>query len=189
MTSNISQHKRKSIGKKARFEVFKRDGFQCQYCGAHPPAVILHVDHIQPVSVGGDNHVDNLITSCESCNLGKGARLLSAIPESLSAKAERIKEQEEQIKGYSEIAQARKEREHEEAWDVADIFVNHFCAEGIRKDWLQSIKTFIRKLGVVETCEAMEKAVARKPRSKNACFPYFCGICWNIIRDAENGQG
>lgn len=26
---------RKSISKKLRFDVFKRDGFKCQYCGAH----------------------------------------------------------------------------------------------------------------------------------------------------------
>lgn len=36
---------RKSLSKKTRFEVFKRDSFECQYCGAHPPSTILHVDH------------------------------------------------------------------------------------------------------------------------------------------------
>ena len=29
----------RSLSKKARFEIFKRDGFVCQYCGAHPPKV------------------------------------------------------------------------------------------------------------------------------------------------------
>jgi len=28
---------RTPISKRVRFEVFKRDGFQCQYCGASPP--------------------------------------------------------------------------------------------------------------------------------------------------------
>jgi 5-methylcytosine-specific restriction endonuclease McrA len=49
--------KRKSISKKARFEVFKRDAFSCQYCGAHPPDSILHVDHIVPVALGGGNEI------------------------------------------------------------------------------------------------------------------------------------
>lgn len=31
--------KRKGIGKKLRFTIFKRDGFVCQYCGAKPPEV------------------------------------------------------------------------------------------------------------------------------------------------------
>lgn len=34
--------KKAGISKRLRFEVFKRDGFVCQYCGNHPPAVVLH---------------------------------------------------------------------------------------------------------------------------------------------------
>lgn len=63
--------KRKSFSKKERFEVFKRDSFTCQYCGAKAPDVILEVDHIKPVSEGGDNDIMNLITSCFTCNRGK----------------------------------------------------------------------------------------------------------------------
>ena len=47
--------KRKSINKKIRFEVFKRDNFTCQYCGKSAPNVILEIDHITPVSKGGNN--------------------------------------------------------------------------------------------------------------------------------------
>ncbi|EPB3353881.1 HNH endonuclease [Escherichia coli] len=68
---------RSGITKKIRFEVFKRDGFKCQYCGSSAPDVILHVDHINPVSKGGDNDMMNLITSCDSCNGGKSDKLLS----------------------------------------------------------------------------------------------------------------
>ncbi|MBO4509112.1 MAG: HNH endonuclease [Spirochaetaceae bacterium] len=59
------------IPKRIRFEVFKRDSFTCQYCGRKAPEVILHIDHIKPVSIGGTNELLNLTTSCESCNLGK----------------------------------------------------------------------------------------------------------------------
>jgi hypothetical protein len=69
--------KRKSTGKKLRFEVFKRDSFTCQYCGAKAPDVLLHVDHIKPVARGGADVIMNLITSCAACNGGKGARELS----------------------------------------------------------------------------------------------------------------
>ena len=68
---------RQSIKKSVRFEVFKRDSFTCQYCGKAAPDVVLHVDHIKPVSRGGENDLLNLITSCADCNLGKGARELS----------------------------------------------------------------------------------------------------------------
>lgn len=67
---------RKAISKKVRFEVFKRDSFTCQYCGKAAPDVILHIDHIDPVSKGGDNSIINLITSCADCNGGKSNRAL-----------------------------------------------------------------------------------------------------------------
>lgn len=69
--------KRKSITKKIRFEVFKRDSFTCQYCGGCSPDIVLEIDHINPIANGGDNDILNLITSCVACNRGKGAKLLS----------------------------------------------------------------------------------------------------------------
>lgn len=68
--------KRKPLSKKTRFEIFKRDSFTCQYCGAVAPDVLLHIDHIIPVASGGTNEFLNLITSCQACNAGKGKREL-----------------------------------------------------------------------------------------------------------------
>lgn len=62
---------RHPLSKKLRFEVFKRDSFTCQYCGRKAPDVILHVDHITPVSKGGTNDLMNLVTACQECNSGK----------------------------------------------------------------------------------------------------------------------
>ena len=50
-----------SLTKKIRFEVFKRDGFQCGYCGNTPPKVVLEVDHIEPISKGGKDDMNNLL--------------------------------------------------------------------------------------------------------------------------------
>lgn len=69
--------KRKSMSKKTRFEVFKRDSFACQYCGRSAPNVILNADHIHPAGKDGANDILNLITSCMDCNAGKSDRLLS----------------------------------------------------------------------------------------------------------------
>lgn len=68
--------KRKSTGKRLRFEVFKRDHFTCQYCGTQPPTVVLVADHITPVAEGGLSTIDNLLTACEPCNQGKANKLL-----------------------------------------------------------------------------------------------------------------
>lgn len=67
---------RKALSKKLRFEVFKRDRFTCQYCGAAAPEAVLHCDHMHPVAEGGTNELLNLITACGGCNLGKGAKRL-----------------------------------------------------------------------------------------------------------------
>lgn len=68
--------KRKAIPQSTRFEVFKRDSFRCQYCGRSAPDVVLNLDHVVPVSKGGDNDIMNLVTSCVECNGGKGAVML-----------------------------------------------------------------------------------------------------------------
>lgn len=73
----MSGTKRKALSKKTRFEVFKRDKFTCQYCGSKAPDVVLQADHITPVAAGGGNELLNLITSCDTCNSGKGARELA----------------------------------------------------------------------------------------------------------------
>ena len=69
--------KRKNLSKSVRFEVFKRDSFKCQYCGKSAPDVVLEVDHIIPVSKGGDNDISNLITACFDCNRGKRDKKLT----------------------------------------------------------------------------------------------------------------
>ena len=68
---------RKSIKKGLRFEILNRDNFTCRYCGAKAPDVSLEVDHVVPVSRGGKNNKENLVTSCWGCNIGKGAKVLT----------------------------------------------------------------------------------------------------------------
>lgn len=178
--------KRKAISTKTRFEVFKRDGFVCQYCGAHPPQAILHVDHIVPVIEGGDNDPSNLVTACDKCNLGKGPRSLTAIPESLKNKAARIAESEAQLRGYHEMMEAARSRREVDAWRVADVFIKHYSKDdSIRRDWLQSIRTFVDKLGVYECLDAIERAITKQPYNDAHCFRYFCGICWNKIKEPQ----
>lgn len=174
--------KRKAISKKVRFDIFKRDGFKCMYCGAHPPSVLLHVDHIRPVADGGGNEDSNLVTSCEPCNLGKGARLLSDIPTGLAEKALAVAEREDQIKGYQKVMQSKRLRLDKEAWSVMHILTEETT---VSRDWMNSLRMFIDKLGVYEVMEAMEIATAKSLRTEQKIWSYFCGICWNKLRKLE----
>ena len=64
-----------------RYEVLRRDSFRCQLCGASASdGVLLHVDHIIPVSKGGKTEFSNLRTLCDRCNLGKGDKI-EVLPE------------------------------------------------------------------------------------------------------------
>ena len=51
-----------------RNRIYKRDGYQCVYCGSHKN---LTLDHVIPKSRGGSNTWTNLVTSCQKCNLKK----------------------------------------------------------------------------------------------------------------------
>lgn len=64
--------RRKSISDRTRFEVFKRDGFRCRYCGATADTAALHVDHGVPLVAGGADEFANYVTACHLCNSGKG---------------------------------------------------------------------------------------------------------------------
>lgn len=173
---------RKALSKKTRFEVFKRDLFTCQYCGAHPPGVLLHVDHVLAVSNGGGNDRDNLTTACEPCNLGKGARSLAAVPESLSEKAKRVAEADAQLLGYQAILEAKRARIDAEMWRVADALDTASSTLGMDKRWLAGIRNFIDKLGLHKVLDATDIARRKFPYGGQKTFLYFCGICWKEIR-------
>lgn len=56
-----------------RFNVFLRDGFQCQYCGSKQ-LDMLTFDHVVPRSRGGRTTWENIVAACAPCNLKKGGR-------------------------------------------------------------------------------------------------------------------
>ena len=59
--------------------LFARDEYRCQYCNRHRTKLrgreFLTRDHIVPLSRGGNNRWDNVVTACSPCNNRKGSRL------------------------------------------------------------------------------------------------------------------
>ncbi|MBC8524617.1 MAG: HNH endonuclease [Chlorobium phaeobacteroides] len=55
-----------------RKNIFRRDNFQCQYCGTC--GTPLTIDHMTPRSQGGEDSWENLVTACGPCNTKKGNR-------------------------------------------------------------------------------------------------------------------
>lgn len=54
-----------------RNRIYKRDNYECVYCGSTRH---LTLDHVIPKSRGGRNDWNNLVTSCQKCNLKKADR-------------------------------------------------------------------------------------------------------------------
>lgn len=178
---------RTPLSKTVRFEVFKRDGFKCQYCGAQPPDVTLEADHVIPLAEGGPNDMDNLITSCFACNRGKGARSLSSIPQSLEDKAAEIAEREEQVLALTQMIKASHDLLEERMWEIAEI-LHPGASDGYQRSKCTSIRRFIEQLGFPETFDAARIAESRFASGTAACFRYFCGVCWRKIKEARGEE-
>ena len=72
--TTIPKPGRRSISNSKRYDVLRRDKFQCVLCGASGSEAKLEVDHIIPVSQGGTDDIHNLRCLCFRCNRGKHAK-------------------------------------------------------------------------------------------------------------------
>lgn len=157
--------KRTAIKKSVRFEVFKRDSFACQYCGAKAPEAVLHIDHINPVSNGGDNEIINLITACKDCNLGKSDRLLddsSAITKQRE-QIERLSERREQLEM---MLKWRDEALHAEDMLLEAIegaILENIDGRDITESGYKLIKRWSKKFRVNDILSAIDLAAENMP--------------------------
>jgi CRISPR/Cas system Type II protein with McrA/HNH and RuvC-like nuclease domain len=171
------------ITKKLRFEVFKRDGFKCAYCGKSPPQVMLEVDHIQPKSKKGKDDINNLITACFDCNRGKKNIPLTRIPLKLSQNLEVLKESEDQLKEYRKFVQRIERRMIKDIEDISQIYANYYEKWELSERFKTvSLKRFLSILPKHEIAEAMNLAISKFPSDEDKVIQYFCGICWRKIK-------
>jgi hypothetical protein len=72
----IEDGKRIFLTKSERFDILKRDGFRCVYCGITSADTQLEIDHIVPIGKNGSTKTENLAAACNLCNRGKGLKIL-----------------------------------------------------------------------------------------------------------------
>ena len=58
----------------SRVNIYARDGYRCQYCGAQCSIDELTYDHVIPRSRGGRTTWENIVSCCYSCNAKKANR-------------------------------------------------------------------------------------------------------------------
>lgn len=55
----MAKSNRDGLPQGVRFNVFRRDGFKCRYCGRSSSNVVLHCDHVIARSKGGADTEEN----------------------------------------------------------------------------------------------------------------------------------
>lgn len=155
-----------SVSKRVRFEVLKRDGFKCRYCGVSSREAVLQVDHVVPVSCGGDDTYMNLAAACTRCNAGKAGMPLDYVREgdALSLQESRA--------GHDAASQLAKNFMHlwEETFGNLDGYQVH------------SVHRFGYSLALDQLAEAVYLTRDKGLDDEGERWRYFCGICWRFIK-------
>lgn len=181
---------RKPIPKSVRFEVFKRDDFRCQYCGAVAPDVILEVDHIKPVSKGGTNDILNLVTACRDCNRGKRDKVLSD-RSTVEIQRQRLEDLQTRREQLEMILQWRDELQNELEIEVSAIesMFERRTGSGFTEHGRSGIRKQIKQFGFSEVYEATEISLDRyyfgTDRSWDNAYRKIGGICYNRKKARE----
>jgi len=176
--------KRISLSKKMRFDVFKRDGFKCVYCGRQPPHVTLEVDYLAVNDPGGPDSIDNYATSCPYCNQPSSLQL---IPLSLELHTASLEERKEQYVALQRQVHEIERRVERSIYEVELVFQSYFSDGEFTAKFKNTVKMFIARLGLAQVKNAMEIS-CDKIISPSLAEQYFCGICWKKVRDIEHHQ-
>lgn len=167
---------RRALSKRLRFEVFKRDGFRCVYCGATPSSTVLRVDHVLPVKRGGTDDASNLVTACHDCNGGK-----SDVPldehRLVTLDAAAVREHAEQILAYL-AAQRELDAANETVLDAVREIWEETYPSGNTKQELGILRAALREFTVADVMEWVRQATVRT-WSRTRAIKYFCGIVRN----------
>lgn len=173
-----------AISKRLRYEILRRDQHTCRYCGDSAPDVKLTVDHVLPVALGGSDDPTNLVAACGPCNSGKS---------SSSPDAPLVADVEEKALIWRRalaLAVERREVEYRDRELLLDFFETEWdgwCDAPSPKDsdWRSTVTQFT-SLGItpIEFSDAIDVAY-RSRASHSKVWSYFCGVCWNKVRQIE----
>lgn len=177
--------RRAPISKRLRFEIFKRDGFRCVYCGATPVSSPLHVDHVEPVAAGGESGPENLVTACASCNLGK-----SSVPlHDRKFKADMVSEADldhaQQIREYLEVQREVARARGAVVAELLGYWAERCGGERyLPRDLEGRLRILVKEFEPAKLMEAID-IVAAKSLGTTSSLKYFHGI----LRRWRNEQG
>lgn len=173
-----------AVSKRTRYEVLRRDNHTCRYCGGAAPDVVLTVDHVTPVALGGTDDPTNLVAACKDCNAGKSssspdAELVADVSQDAFRWAAAIKQAAETMAAETE-ARWKLNAEFNELWTEVGM---GFRGEWHRPaDWTSALDTFRHHgLPQAEIIDSFWVMQGKDGIAANSRWRYFCGICWRKI--------
>jgi len=175
-----------AITKTLRFEVFRRDGFRCAYCGQAPPTVILEIDHVNPKVNGGEDSVNNYLTACYSCNHGKKGKPLDKIPPQLIKNLEDMKKEEKQLYDYQKWIKKIERRERKATKTLNEIYEKHFPTWKFNDTGNEQISKFLKMLPLYEMETILKSSISKFAHSHSDAAFHFCAACWQKTEKIRN---
>lgn len=185
-----------AISKRLRYEIFRRDNFQCRYCGKKPPETELRPDHVIPKTLGGNDEPDNLVTACVDCNAGKSSVPADApFVEDIRQDAFRWRRAIEIASEGARAGRAERDERRQafyDAWAEWDYEFDGKCylIGPLPPEWKESIDAFWKAgLNNGDIFDAIDIAMRKEHVRAENLFKYFCGICWRMIEERREAAG
>lgn len=180
-----------AIKGRLRFEILRRDGHTCRYCGGSSPDVKLTIDHVVPQSLGGTDDPTNLVTACTSCNAGKASiapdsatvddvasdalRYSQALTRAIAERAERFELLAESIDAFDAAWSAWGRGSGDDR-----VLVPRAA------DWSNTVERWlVGGVGVEELIHKIPRAMNDKIKFDSK-WTYFCGIGWGTLTDLQD---
>jgi len=192
MAKRVPTTKPRHLDKKRRFAVFKRDNFACQYCGRRPPDTMLVVDYLTPVSEGGTDDSDNLITACEACNQGSGY-MEPLLDSKEREKAQEALEQTARMIHLIAVDGERTKKEDELIGPLREEWRSYSDDDGKQAPTASNWRSVLLQFSAQLNTESVRDAIAIAMQKIGLVGPlgkwkYFCGVCRKKIEEEERAR-
>jgi hypothetical protein len=176
-----------AVSKRLRYEVLKRDGHACRYCGRTAPEVKLTIDHVVPTTLGGSDDPSNLVAACGDCNSGKSsshpdAPLVAAVTDDALrwAQAQQVAAQQMLTDLSRRRETCRRFKSQWQNWTVGGTAVP------LPDGWGNSVDNFLAAgLPMEVLLDCLAKAMSNRKIRINDTFRYMCGIAWARVRELQ----
>lgn len=166
-----------------RYEILKRDGYRCQYCGASAEETELRVDHVVPRALNGTDSPDNLVAACVECNTGKSSTHPDA--ETVARVSAKQFAWRAAIDDALQAFMDEKAETDAAADDFADAWNGWTYPDGRRcpipDDWRTSFERWLRLGFTAEHLISLLPVSMKKTQVQGSGkWPYFCGVVWRV---------